>query len=245
MAKVANPADVTVDRQELSDSEMQKLRASFERSLEDVRALGTESVNQKIKEYFDEIVVAAEIARAQFDQPFGGANPDRGTFAITRIDSGYFGYNSWEGNLTGLSSGSVNTWINDGKPDNLGGTDTSFGNPLQIGEEAVHCITDFGTYNASPVVSRIGYRVNQEPRTTVPVKYEWTETDVAKKFLDSALILPEGSEYEAQVYSDVGGDAQPYFGGVSFIKSKPSELLSPSDFTDDTSDTDDNIVAKG
>lgn len=245
MANVNLPNEVSTEQQELSGQEADLFDNLFDRSMDDSRAEGQQAVVDHLNEVRDIIRVGARIARAQFSQPFGGLQPEQNKFGASRIRSGFFGYNSWEGNLTGLSAGSTNTWINDGKPDQLGGTDTSFGNPLKVGEEAVHVITGFGTYSRSPKVSAIDYKVNEEPRPSIGVKYEFTETPLAVKQLDRPLILPENSLFEAQVYADQAGDAAPKPIGVSFIKSRSLQKSDPADYTDDTTSTTDNVVAQG
>lgn len=241
------PEEVQTSRDPLSKAEQDRFDLIFDRALEDVNTERSNVVLQKLREYKQEFLVAAEIAKSQFEQPFGGANPERGNFAVSRIRAGYFGYDSWEGNanLTGMTAGALVNWINDGAPDNLTGTDTSFGNPLKIGENAVHAICGFGTYSPSPKISTITDRINEEPRSTVDVKWEWTNTDTAIKWLDRVRILPSDALYEARVFPDVGGDDAPYLVGVSYIESRDSELADPANMTDDSTSTADNIVAQG
>lgn len=241
------PEEVQTSRSPLSDVEQERFDLLFDRSLEDVNTERRNVVLEKLREYRDELLVAAEIAKNQFSQPFGGANPERGNFAVSRIRSGYFGYDSWEGNLTGMTAGAVDDWIDDFNADNLGGSDPgdSFGSPLKIGENAVHAIVGFGTYHPSPKISTITDRINEEPRATVDVKWEWTMTDTAIKWLDRVRILPEDALYEAKVFPDQAGADSPYLVGLSYIESRDSEIADPASMTDDTSSTADNIVAQG
>lgn len=247
MAEADIPEEIAPDRQPLSDREKSLLETFFERGGEDTRSEATQTVAEKIREYEQEVVEAAKIARAQFDQKFGGMNPGSGRFGIRRTHSGFFGYDSWEGNanLTGMTAGAPVAWINDGAPDNLGGTDTTFGNPLKVGDQAVHVIVGVGTYSPSPKLSGVEWEVNEEPRSIVHTKYEWTRTDLGIKWLDRALILPENALFEAQAYPDVGGDDAPYLVGLSFIEHRASQVLDPANMTDDTQSTSDNIVAQG
>lgn len=255
MPTVDIPDEVQTSRNPLSGAEveprdgteMRRFNRVFERGLEDTHTKDTEVIVEKLQEYRSELMVAAEIAKAQFEQPFGGLNPERGQFAVSRTRSGYFGYDSWEGNLTGMTAGSVVDWIDDFNPDNLSGSDPgdSFGSPLKVGENAVHAILGFGTYNGSPKISTVTDRVNEEPRTTVSTKWEWINTDLSIKWLDRVRILPEDSLYEAKVYPDVDGDDDPFIVGVSYVESRDSEIADPANMTDDSTATSDNIVAQG
>lgn len=245
MAEVDTPGDAAPDQEQLTGPEQQALDTYFERGLEDTRDEATVTVLEKIREYQGEIETGARIARAQFDQRFGGMQAESGKFVISRIRSGYFGYDSWEGNLTAPTAGQLNTWINDGAPDNLGGTDTSFGNPLKVGERAVHVILGLGELGAEVGYSALKYELNEEPRSSIQVKWELTRTDLGIKWFDRALILPENSLFEAQVFTDLSVDANPYFVGVSFIEDRGSLDADPANMTDDSTSTSDNIVAQG
>lgn len=244
MPTTDTPEGVSTDRESLSEDEQKLLQASFERGLEDTRALDTEVVVQKLQEYSGEIETAAEIARSQFEQKFGGLNPESGKFAISRIHSGYFGYDSWE-NVGDLTAGELNDWIDDGTPDNLDSGDTGLQAPLKVGEDAVHVVLGFATYHDSPKTSRIKVEVNESPRTSVNTKFEFTRTDLQIKWLDRAIILPENALFAAQLYADQDGADFVYPVGVTFIDSRASQLADPAEMTDDTQSTSDNIVAQG
>lgn len=244
MAQIDTPDGVSVDRQDLSENEQDRLENSFERGLEDTHTLDTEVVVEKMGEYMPEIEGAAQIARAQFDQKFGGLNPESGRFAISRIHSGYFGYDSWE-NVGELNEGELNDWIDDDTPDNLSSGDSGLQNPLKVGEDAVHVIMGVGTYHDSPKTTAIKMEVNESPRASVKTKYEFTRTDVQVKWFDRALILPENALFGAQLYADATGADFPFFVGVSFLESRAAQLADPSEMTDDSQSTQDNIVAQG
>lgn len=241
--EVDTPSGVDTDRQQLTDEEQGLLDRAFERGLEDTRDVNTETVREKLDEYRHEIEVGAEIARSQFDQMFGGVNPSSGRYAISRAHSGYFGWDSWE-NAPSLTGGQLNDWLDDDTPDNLTSGTSGFGSPLKVGEEAVHVIVGFGTYHDSPKVSAIKPEVNEEPRPSVKVKYEWTKTDTQIKWLDRALILPENALFAAQLYAENGGTDFPYPVGVSFVKNRAAQIADPSEMTDDSASTSDNIVAQ-
>jgi hypothetical protein len=243
MAKeVDNPNEVSTEQESLGNREMELLDLAFERGLEDTRSLDTETVVDKLMEYRQEIEQGARIARAQFGQQFGGMNPESGKFAIARPRSGYFGWDSWE-DLDSLTGDATNAWLDEGTPSNLDGS-SGITNPLKVGEEAVHVICGIGTYHDSPKVAALDYEVGEEPRATVGTKREFTKTDIQVKWFDRAVILPENALLGAQLYADQGGNDFPYLEGVSFIEYRASQTADPLNMTDDTSSTQDNIVAR-
>lgn len=244
MPTTDTPKGVSTEQQPLSEREEKLLQASFERGLEDTSTLDTDVVVEKLQEYQGEIQTAASIARSQFEQQFGGLNPESGKFAISRIRSGYFGYDSWE-DLADLTGGETNAWIDDGTPANLTGGGSGLSGPLKVGEEAVHVILGFATYHDSPKVSAIDFEVNESPRTSVATKFEFTRTDLQIKWLDRAIILPENALFAAELYADTDGADAVYPVGVSFIESRASQTADPADMTDDSESTQDNIVAQG
>lgn len=247
MAQVDVPADIDEERQSLSEKENKRFKTLFGRGLEDTRSEQRTVLLDKLQEYREEFRVGAEIARAQFGQRLGGLQPRGNQFAVSRTIAGYFGFDSWEGNAnqTGMTAGATVAWINDGAPDHLGGTDTSFGNPLQVGDQAVHVLVGVGTYHPSPKVGSVEYRVNEEPRTAIRVKEEWTNTDIAIKWLDRAVILPEATLFEAQVFPELAGDDAPYWVGLSYIENQASRDDDPADMATDTVGSEQRIVGQG
>ncbi len=244
MPQVDSPNEIDTERESLSSSEEQLLQVSLERGLEDIGAERSDAVLQKLREYDDEIMRAAEIARAQFDQKFGGLNPKQNRFSVSRIASGYFGYDSWE-NAPSLSGGSVNDWLDSDTPDNLSSGASGFSGPAKVGDEAVHVILGIGSYHPSPKVATVDMEVNESPRTSIQTKWELTRTDAQIKWLDRAIILPENSLFAARLYADTGGEDFPYLAGLTFTESRASQIADPENMTDDTSSTSDNIVAHG
>lgn len=244
MASTDTPDDVSVDRQPLSGSEEKRLQLTFDRGLTDTRSLDTKVVSEKLNEYQDEINSAAQIARAQFEQKFGGLNPSSGRFSISRIHSGYFGYDSWE-DVPTFAGGTLNAWIDDETPTNLNSGSSGLENPLKVGSQAVHVIMGIGTYHDSPKTTAVEYEINESPRAAVKTKYEFTRTDIQIKWLDRAIILPENALFAAQAYADNDGDDFPFFVGVTFLKNRAAQDADPAEMTDDSQSTSDNIVAQG
>ena len=239
MPKVDSPARSGVERATLSEDEVNKLDLAVKRGLEDVRALDTQTVVQKLLDYRAEIKEAAEIAKAEFDQTFDGMSPQSGNFGLDTIHQGYFGWNSWD-NLPTLSAGSTQTWLDNSVPDNVNGSG-GVNNPLSVGEPAVHIITAIGSYAQSPKISRVRWRLNDQPRPAVSTDHVFQNTDLRMKWLDTPIVVKEDDDIYAEVYSDEDGEDAPYLFGLSFIQAKSLRELDPANMAGtDTS----NIVVE-
>lgn len=226
MPKVDSPGRSGVERATLSDDEINKLDLAVKRGLEDTRALDTQTVVQKLLDYRAEIKEAAEIAKAEFDQTFDGMSPQSGNFGIDTIHQGYFGWDSWD-NLPSLTAGSTQTWLDNGVPDNLGGGG-GVNNPLTIGEPAVHVITAIGSYAQSPKISRVRWRLNDQPRPAVSTDASFRNTDLQLKWLDTPIVVKSDDDVFAEVYADADGEDAPYLQGLSFIQAKDLRTLDPA-----------------
>ena len=239
MPKVDTPARNGVERAQLSEEEKEKLNLAVSRGLEDTRSLDTQTVVQKLMDYTEEIGEAAQIAKAQFDQNFDGLAPTSGSFGLDFIHSGYFGYNTWD-SLPTLSANSTQTWLDNSVPDNLTGSG-GVNNPLTVGEKAVHLITAVGTYAENPKISRINWRLNDQPRPSITTEPAFRGTDLRLRWLDTPIVLKDADDVYAEVYSDQDGQDAPYLFGISYLNSKEMRTLDPVQMagTDDS-----NIVVE-
>lgn len=226
MPKVDSPARNGIERAELSDSEKEKLNLAVSRGLEDTRALDTQTVVQKLLDYTEEIREAAEIAKAQYDKSFDGLAPTSGSFGLDHIHSGYFGYDSWD-NIPELSAGETQVWLDNSVPDNLDG-DGGIDNPVTVGENACHLICGVGSYAESPKVSRLNWRLNDQPRPSITTEQNFRNTDLRVQWLDTPVVLKDDDDVYAEVYADQDGTDAPYLVGLSFVEAKEMRLLDPS-----------------
>lgn len=225
MPKVDSPARNGVERAQLSGDEKQKLNLAVQRGFEDTRSLDTQTVVQKLLDYTEEIEEAAQIAKAQFDQTFDGTAPTSGSFGIDHIHSGYFGYDAWD-NLPTLTAGETSVWLDNATPDNLDGAGGVEG-PVTVGEPAVHLICGVGSYAESPKVTRLNWRLNDQPRPSITTEANFRNTDLRVKWLDTPVVLKESDDVFAQVYADQDGEDALYPVGFSFIRSKDMRDLDP------------------
>lgn len=226
MPKVDSPARNGVERAELSEEEKDKLNLAVSRGLEDTRSLDTQTVVQKLLDYTEEIREAAEIAKAQFDQQFDGLAPTSGSFGLDHIHSGYFGYDSWD-NIPDLTAGDTQVWLDNSVPDNVSGSG-GVDNPLSVGENAVHLVCGIGTYAQSPKVTRLNWRLNDQPRPSITTEQNFRNTDLRVKWLDTPVVLKEDDDVYAQVYADKDGSDAPYMIGLSFVEAKEMRTLDPA-----------------
>lgn len=227
MPKVDSPGRSGVERATLSEDEVSKLNLAVERGLEDTRALDTQTVVQKLIDYKSEIQHAAEIAKAEFDQSFDGMAPQSGSFGIDTIHQGYFGWDSWD-NLPELTAGDTQTWLDNSVPDNVNGTGGVSG-PITVGEPAVHIVLAVGSYHQSPKISRLMWRLNDQPRPAISTDFNFRNTDLRMKWLDTPVVLKPDDDVYAEVYADEGGADAPYLFGVSFLGSKEMRALDPAE----------------
>lgn len=229
------------EREELSDSEKEALDRTFERALEDTRELDTETLQEKYREYSKEIKVAAEVARHQLPGTFGGFNPEIGNeFAMDWLDSSYFGLYDWD-NGSDASSDTTTDWIHANSGDALSGTG---GNPVTVGNDAVHIILGVGSYAQSPKAQRVRFDVNDQPRAVLNVDRAFRETDMQVQWLDAPILLKKNDDLYGQFYAGVGGSEALHLEGVSFIAGKNSKTLDPDNFAD-SSTLEGNVVVEG
>lgn len=244
MPKARNTGDIGAKRDPLSDEEEETLRLAFERSLEDTRALDTEVVRDKIEEYMDEIMIAAEVANHELQGMFDGQSPESGNFGVDKIHPGYFGYDSWD-DMPGLTGGDTFNWLDQETPSNLSGGTAGFDGPLTIGEPATHIILGFGSYDDDPVVSRLKERKNDNPYPALTTEDAFRNTDIRVKWLDTPRILKPEDTYAVRGYvsGEVGSSYEDaiYPIGLTFLEARYYRVLDPADMagTDDA-----NIVVE-
>lgn len=246
MPQVDSPAQNGVERATLSDSEEDILELSVQRGFEDTRELDTQVKVQKLLDYSEELLESAEIAKAQLDRTFDGMSPSSGNFGVDEIHSGYFGWNSWhnlpefeEDDDDGIEE-PVQDWIDNSAPDNLDGSGGVDG-PATIGDNAVHLICGVGSFSDDPVISRINWRLNDQPRPAINTEYAFKETDLQIKWLDTPVVLKDSDDIYAQVYADEPGKDAPYLVGFSFLEHKDMRYLEPEQMA---GESDSNIVVE-
>lgn len=246
MVRIVSTSQGGLERADLSGDEQKLLNVALERGLEDTRTEGGEVITEKLREYKSEIRVAAEVAKAQTSKGFGGqqTNSDN-NFIIDRIYSGYFGFDDWDVELNGLASGATADWVHEGQTiqgDGTSGSGTS-GNPVTVGNEAVHLICGIGSHSPSPKVNRVRFTLNDVPKTAITTDEEFRKTDLQVKWLDSPVLLSGEDEVLTEVFAGVGGDESLYYEGVTFLANKEARDLDPDGLRDLTSTDTEAVIS--
>jgi len=242
MPKVSTRSSVDAKTENLSSDEADKLQDSLQRSLEDTRVEDTEVLREKITEYVGEIMLAAEVARADLSGSFDGQSPSSGNFGIDLIHPGYLGYDDWD-TMPDVTGGSTFDWLDDNTPDNLnaGGGAGGFSDPLKVGDPAVHIILGFGSYASDPVTSRVKEQKNDNPCPAVNTEDMFRNTDLRIKWKDTPVILQPSDTYAVRGYA--GGETGTNYAealypvGLTFLEADKYRLLDPLDMAG-TSDND-------
>jgi len=238
MPKVDAPGKTGLSQSPLSEDEMKSLDLYYSRGLQDLRTLDTRVTLNAIRKYRDEVKTAAQVAKANFEQEFDGQQPKSGSFGVSRIRSGYFGYDSWD-DCPDATAGETTTWLDNATPTNLNGAG-GVANPLTVGEPAVHIIVGFGSYEQSPKAEAIKLRLNDQPRTATPVGYEFRNTDVRAKLLQTPVLVREDDDIFAEYYADADGSESLYPIGLTFIQAKDQREADPEQMAG--SDTSNIVV---
>jgi len=239
MPKVDAPGQSGLNQANLSSDEQKKLTRYYNRGLQDVRSLDTRVVLNAIRKYQDEVMTTARVAKANYEAEFDGQQPQSGAFGVSRIRSGYFGYDSWD-NCPDATEGSTTIWLDNAVPDNLSGSGGNT-NPLTVGEPATHLIVGIGSNEQSPKAESVKFRLNDQPRTAIQTGYEFRNTDTRIKLLETPILLREDDDVFAEFYGDADGAESLYPVGLTFIQAKDQRELDPANMAGTDSD---NIVVE-
>ncbi len=230
MPKIDSPDESGLAEADLSQAEKDRFALMFERYIEDVRTLDTETTVNKFREYQAEIQQAARVAKAEFAQGFGGTEPNSGQFGASLIRPGFFGYDSWL-NCPDAEEGTAVPWLDAAAPDNLSG---SAGDPLTVGEDAVHIIIGVGSYVGStavnftdssvnrelPKTEAVKFRLNDQPRTSIETWMAFRNTDMRQRYFDTPMLVTEDDDVYAEFVGGEAGTEALYPIGVSYVKGK-------------------------
>lgn len=233
--QVTSAGESGYDRQELSSPEEDLLRTTVDRKFRDVRFTGEPVFLDKLKEYMDEVMFTAEVARAQFDSKFDGGTPRASHFGIDGIHPNYFAYTTWSNVPDSGSSdaGTELTWIDDSVVDNLSGSGGR-SNPLVVGEDIVHLILGVELAGTTFNATKVKFVKNDSPRPSVSTFSNSASTAFNATFFDSPIVLAEDDEiYGSYVpyANSASTEIRPL--GVSFLRARPMRGISETDIDDE------------
>ena len=181
------------------------------------------------KRHLGEILLGAMVAKKQFSLSFDGETPKPGTFGMTLIRACYLGIgDDWE-DASPFATGSPQNWIHSGTT-LLGGT---AGNPIRIGENAVHVVIGIGSLHPSPKIESVFFKINGSDRPVIVTGWPLKMSGLTVKELNEALILRKNTTILGKVFisSKFGSTAEdyPYLLGVSFIPEEQMRIHDPAD----------------
>jgi len=239
MPKVDSPGRSGIETSPLSDEEAAKLKAYLQRGHQDLAREGNARLAQYVQNYREIVRYVAEVAKAEFEVSFDGHQPQSGAFGVSRIRSGYLGYDSWD-NCPDATQGSVTTWLDNSTPDNLSGSGGQ-SNPLTVGEPVVHLVTGIGSFEQNPKAEAVKFRLNDQPRTAVDLDTYFRKTDLRVAPLTTPIVLKEDDNVFAELYGGADGSESLYLDGISYIQAKDYRELDPANMAGTGSD---NIVVE-
>jgi len=212
----------------LKDSEVKVLERVLSRSFT------LHSTYREIRDIYvrrwAEIVFAAGAAKKAFNDAklAGELSKNPGTFIPRRINSGFFGYDSWW-NMPSLTAGQLNYWIDDTTPDNL--SDSGY-NEITVGRPAVHLILYVRSYAKSPSVEIIEFTKNGSKLPAVDTTEEFYGSELKIKELDTPILLVGGTQndkFKARVFTGYGTSDVLALCGVSFLTRKAASIYDPAE----------------
>jgi len=234
--------DLAMVTRDLTDKELTRFGRSFERQF--IRALPTRAMADIHLRHIKEALLGGMLAKEQMDAEIQGETPGSnkvgGPLAIRACFLGIG--DDWE-DIYGIytvpqgawSTGSPQNWIHSGTA-LMGGSD---GNPIKIGENAVHVIYGISSIHASPKLESLQFTIDGKLK---PLLYcGWAQKHAVGhtqriKELDNAIIIRKDTTFLAKVFfSHAFGDQvdyvtdYPVLYGVSYCKEPALRVLDPTD----------------
>jgi len=233
--------DLGVVTRDLTDRELIRFGRAFERQF--IRQLATREVRDIFLRHQAEALLGAMIAKEQMDAEIDSEQPAPNKIGgPIPIDAAFLGIgDDWEdingiygGVQSSWSTGSPQNWIHSGTS-LLGGT---AGNPIRIGENAVHVVFAIGSLHPSPKLHSVQFTIDGKTKPKLQCAFAQKYMPGAPrpvKELDNCYILSKDKTVLAKVmFSHAYGEPvdyvidYPYLIGVSFIKEPALRLLDPA-----------------
>ena len=226
---------------DLTNKELTRFGRSFERQF--IRALPTREMADIHLRHIKEALLGGMLAKEQMDAEVQGETPGSnkcgGPLAIRACFLGvgddwediYGIYNTAQGSW---STGTPQDWIHSGTQ--LMGA--AGGDPIKIGENAVHVIYGISSIHASPKLESLQFTIDGKLK---PLLYcGWAQKHAVGhtqriKELDNAIILRKDTTFLAQVFFSQAFGAEvdfvtdfPVLYGISYVKEPALRILDPT-----------------
>ena len=216
--RYAEKLQLSVDR--LEEAEVDKLDLFIDRVLK--LYYPEREIREIILRHKAEIVLGAMVAKKQLGREFDGEEPRAGTFGVTITRAAFFGIgDDWE-DAAPFSTGSPQNWIHSGTT-LLGGT---AGNPIKIGENAVHVVIAIGSLHPSPKIESIKFSINGAEKPVITLGWLIKTADITIRELEKSMILKKNDTALAKVFISAkygsSVDDYPFLLGVSYL---PEDIL--------------------
>ena len=231
--------ELGVDFEKLTSAELDLFEVSFTRQF--VLAFPQREIADIFVRHKREVLMGAQIARAQMDTAFDGMFPGSNKIGMGEIRACYLGIgDDWE-DITRIYAGvqgywNVGTpqpWISSGATYLAG----SSANPVRIDENQVTVAVAIGSKHVSPKLESVYLEIDGKPKPIIPCHFATRMAPfgaIPIKELDDALILYKNKEILAKVFfSDAFGATvssvtdYPYLLGASFIKEPQLRVQDP------------------
>jgi hypothetical protein len=233
--------DLGVVTRDLTDRELTRFGRAFERQF--VREYEVREIRDMFLRHQGEALLGAMIAKEQMNAEIDSEQPAPNKIGgPLPIDACYLGIgDDWEdingiygGTQSSWSTGSPQNWIHSGTS-LLGGT---AGNPVRIGENAVHVVFAIGSLHPSPKIQSVQFTIDGKLKPKLVTAFAQKYLPGAPrpvKELDNCYIFNEDKTVLAKVMiSHAFGEPvthvvdYPYLIGVSYIKEPALRLHDPA-----------------
>jgi hypothetical protein len=212
----------------LTTDELSFVARSFERQF--VVGYAEREIVDIYRRHMVEILAGAMVAKKQMDAQVQGEQPGSNKVGGPLvIRAGWLGIgDDWEDGGASIATGTEQNWIHSGTS-LLGGT---AGNPIKIGENAVHVIIGIGSYHPSPKIEAVKFKINGNEFPIIVTKFpQLSPGSLRIKELDNAYIWAKDTEVLGTVFvSAIHGSTVtdiPYLLGASYIKEPQLKKIDP------------------
>jgi len=227
---------------DLTETELKRFGRAYERQF--VLGYPERPIVDVYLRHQGEALLGAMVAKEQMDAEVDGEQPASGKIGgPLPIRASWLGIgDDWEdlGSINGSASARGNGYWTPGSPQYwihsgtllMGGTD---GNPIKIGENALHVVFGIGSLHPSPKIESVIFEINGKEKPIILTGFQQKQMFSRKwKELDNAYVWKKTDTILARVFiSEAFGETitkavdYPYLIGVSYIKEPQLRVYDP------------------